>query len=110
MAQMKELNEALDFGLSLGMALDVALENGFQFLPDMLALVPSMTKLPAAVSGADQIPNEIENMTEEGRKELVDKIAELDLKSEFSEEIIEQSLVLAAQIGKLVQTIRKAKK
>lgn len=110
MAQMKETTDALDFGLSLGMALDKSLQDGFQFIPDMLSLIPSMAKIPAAIDGITLVPEEIKNMTEEGRKELVDKVAELDLASEYSEELIEQSLLVVAEMGKLVQTIRKAKK
>lgn len=108
MGSVKELKEVLEFGLALGMSIDESLEDGFSWT-DLLALVAPMTKLPAAIEGIDLVDDEIAALDAEGKKELSEVIEKLELESQLTEEIIEQSLTTAVEIGKLVMILRKAK-
>jgi hypothetical protein len=109
MSEIKELKEVLEFGLALGMSVDEALEDGWNWT-DLLALVPPMTKLPAALEGLEFVDDEIAGLDQNGKNELVEVIDKLELNSELTEEIVEQSLVAAVEISKLVMVLRKAKK
>jgi hypothetical protein len=109
MSEIKELKEVLEFGLALGMSVDEALEDGWNWT-DLLALVPPMTKLPAALEGLEFVDDEIAGLDQNGKNELVEVIEKLELDSELTEEIVEQSLVTAIEIGKLITVLRKAKK
>jgi len=109
MSEAKELKEVLEFGLALGMSVDEALEDGFGW-QDLVSLVPPMTKLPAALDGLELVDDEIANLDQEGKAELAEVIEKLELDSELTEEIVEQSLITAVEIGKLITILRKAKK
>jgi hypothetical protein len=109
MSEIKELKEVLEFGLALGMSVDEALEDGWNWT-DLLALVPPMTKLPAALEGLEFVDDEIAALDQNGKNELMEVIDKLELNSELTEEIVEQSLVAAVEISKLVMVLRKAKK
>ena len=106
---MKETEEALMFGVSLAMAADEALVDGFQWT-DVFSIVPALTKLPSAIDGIEKVPSELEGMTEEDRQALIDKVEELELASELSEEIAEQGLRVGVEIGRLIMLIRQARK
>lgn len=108
MAEIKELKEAVEFFVAFADAVDESLEGGLNW-QDVFNLVPAMTKLPAAISGAEEIPEELYDLDDAERKEIVDAIEAMDFGSDISEEIAEQSLVLVLEIGKLVTLIRKAK-
>ena len=92
MSEVKELKEVLEFGLALGMSVDEALEDGWSWT-DLLALVPPMTKLPAVLEGLEFVDDEIANLDQNGKNELVEVIEKLELDSELTEEIVEQSLI-----------------
>ena len=106
---IKETKDAMLFGISLAMAIDESTQDGFQWT-DVLSLVPPMTKLPAAIDGITEVPNEIADMDEEERAELVSAIKDLDFVSEGSEEIAEQALRVGVEIGSLILKIREFKK
>jgi hypothetical protein len=109
MSEVKELKEVLEFGLALGMSVDESLEDGFTWT-DLISLVPPMTKLPAALEGLEFVDDEIAALDQNGKNELMEVIDKLELNSELTEEIVEQSLVAAVEISKLVMVLRKAKK
>lgn len=105
----KELNEAVVFTVSLAMAIDTSLEDGFQWT-DIFTLIPAFTKLPAAIDGADQIDEELENWTDEDQRALIAEIEKLNLKSELSEDIGKQGAKLCLELGKMIVLIREARK
>jgi hypothetical protein len=108
MAGIKETKEAVIFGVALANVVDQELSNGFQFT-DIVALIPVLTKAPAAISGAGEIPAEIKDLDEAERAELVAVIESMDLKSDYSEAIAEQSTRTLIEIGKLATLVKRAK-
>lgn len=109
MAGIIQTKEMVSFGIGFAAAVDKALEDGFSW-PDLFSLVPSLTEFPKALDGADEILDELYDMDNEEKAELVKVIEELELRSEKSEELCEQSLIVVVEIAKLVLMIREAKK
>ena len=105
----KELNEAVVFAVSMAIATDESLTDGFQW-QDIFNLIPAFTKLPAAIEGADKIDDELENWTDEDQASLIAEIRKLKLKSEYSEQLGEQGARLALELGKMIVLVRKARK
>ena len=103
-----ETKEALSFALKLGMAVDGAILDGYQWT-DLFALVPPLTSLPQAVDGAEKILAEIKDMDDKEKAELFALVDTLELNSEKSEVLIEQALKVITEIGRLVLIIREAK-
>lgn len=108
MLGIKELKEAVIFAVALANIVDDELRDGFQ-VSDLFACVPALTKAPAAISGAGEIPAELKDMDFNERAELAEEIKKLDLNSDFSEAIGEQSAVVLVEIGKLVTLVKMAK-
>jgi len=109
MIDIAETKEVLTFAVSLAVAVDKAIEDGFQWT-DVFSLIPPLMKLPEAIEGAELVPTEIEDLDENERAELVAEIERLDFKSEYSEKITEQGLRAGMEIGKLIVLLREAKK
>ena len=105
---IKETKDVMLFGVSLAMAIDESTQDGFQWT-DILNMVPPMTKLPAALDGITDVPEEIENMDEDERAELVEAIKKMEFASEGSEQIAEQALRVGVEIGALILKIREYK-
>lgn len=108
MIGIKETKEAVVFGVALANVVDQELSNGFQ-VGDLFAMIPTLTKAPAAISGAGQIPAEIRDLDENERLELVAVIESMDLKSDYSEAITEQCARTLVEIGRLATLVKKAK-
>ena len=104
-----ETKEAMIFGVTMAMAVDEATQDGFQWT-DVFKMVPALTKLPAAVEGIQNVPAELSDLSEAERDELILEIENLEFASEYSEQIAEQSLRVALELGKLIVLIREAKK
>ena len=99
----------MDFGLTAGITLDDALEDGFQWT-DTLSLLPAFTKLPRAIDGISQVDEELADLDETERAELVEKIKELDLSDDKAEAIAEQAIRSGVELGKLIVLIRESRK
>jgi len=108
MPGIKELKEAVIFGVALANVVDEELRDGFQ-ASDLFAVVPTLTKAPAAIAGAGEIPAELKDLDSNERTELAEEIQKLDLNSAYSSAIGEQSAVVLIEIGKLVTLVKKAK-
>ena len=108
MAGIKETKEALVFGLSLAMAVDETTQDGFQWT-DLLSLVPPLTKLPTAIAGITEVDEELSDLDEAERAELIEEVKKLDFVSEASEEIAEQAIRVGIELGALIQLIRENK-
>lgn len=104
-----ETKQVLSFAIGLGIAVDKALADGYSW-DDLFALIPSFVKLPEAMNGADQILDELDDMDDAEKAELVAVVEELDLASDKTEEIVEQSLIAFIEIAHLIMIIRDAKK
>ncbi len=108
MIGIKETKEAVQFGVALVNIVDNELRDGFQ-VTDVFALVPVLTKAPAAISGASEIPAEIKDMDLDERRELAAVIMEMKLQSAYTEKIAEQSAIVLLEIGKLATLVKRAK-
>ena len=111
MADYKDLKEALDFALSTAMVVDNNLQDGFQWT-DVFSLVPVLSKLPVAVEGIENVPDELEAMQndEEGRAELIAYVKDLyDIDDDHAEALVEQGVRAGVELGILVTLIRKSK-
>ena len=105
---IKETKEAVIFMVGLAGAVDEQLKDGFQY-SDLFSLIPVLSKLPAAVEGADKIAAELADLDDDERKELLEAIKKLDLQDDAVEEIAEHACVAFIDLFKLVRLIRKAR-
>ena len=105
MAGIKETKEALLFGIGLAMKIDEVTQDGFQWT-EVFELIPPLTKLPEAVSGAEEIPAELADMDEAERAELIEEVKKLDFASEYSEEVAEQGLRVGLEVANLILLLR----
>ena len=107
MSDYKELKEMLDFALPFAMVLDDKLQDGFQW-SDLLALVPVMPSLPAAIAGFNNIDDELASLDDEGRKELIDHVAaKFDIQDDKAEALVEQGLRAGFELTKLITMVRE---
>ena len=106
---IEETKQILGFSIGLGIAVDKALADGYSW-DDLFALIPSFIKLPEALKGADEILDELEDLDDQEKAELVAVVEGLDLASDKTEEIVEQSLIAFIEIAHLIMIIREAKK
>jgi len=98
MANVEQTKELLDFALTFGNALGVALEDGFQ-VSDLLTLMPSFVKLPKAIEGSGEIPTELKDLDDAEVAEIRDFIRQkFDIPDDKLEEVIERALALGLEI------------
>jgi len=105
MIGVKETKEAVIALVDLANRIDESLADGFQWT-DAFNLIPALTKFPAAIDGYQQIPEEIFELDEMERSELIAEIMNLDFDSDKSEEILEQALRVIMELGKLVTIVK----
>ena len=107
-APIKDVKEVVAFALSLAKSVEDMLANGFQWT-DVFALIPPFTKLPDAIDGYEDIPEQLLDMDEAEKKELSDFIDSLDLQSDKAEKLVEQSLKTFTEIVVLALMVRESK-
>jgi hypothetical protein len=101
MAGISELKDVVKFGIGVG----EALADGVQ-LSDLGALL----ELPNAISGISSVPEELSDLDDEERIELINYIRdEFDLPDEKVEEFVEDSLALVIAIHKLIVKFKDLK-
>jgi len=106
MAGIKETKELMLFSIGLAEAIDSVTQDGWQ-LKDIFTLIPPLSKLPGAIIGIEDVPEEIADLDEAERAELVEAIKELDFVSNNSEAIAEQAIRVGVELGNLIQLMRK---
>jgi hypothetical protein len=106
MAGIQETKEVMVFGVGMAMAIDESTKDGFQWT-DIFNLVPPLTELPVALEGINDVPEEIKDMDDNERKELIEAINDLDFASDRSEEVAKQALRAGLENLKLVALIRE---
>lgn len=109
MSEVKDVVDCIKAGVSFAVAIDESQEDGFQ-LTDLFSLVPSLTLLPEAIKDVANVPEQIRNLDDEGKAEIEAEIEKLELNSEWSEEVAQQSLVTMMELGKLIAILREARK
>jgi len=91
-----ETKDAIAFIASFGNAMGQSLEDGKFELGEYINFIPSLIKLPEAISGINKLPDELRNITDEERAELLAFIKDqLDLPQDATEELLEDSLETA---------------
>lgn len=103
---MKELKEIVCFAVCLGNALGKSLKDGELTYGDSMNFLDPLSKLSEAVDGAENVVQEIKDITEEQTAELIDYVKdELDLPQEGIEEVIEAGLDIAMGVCKYIRLI-----
>lgn len=105
---VKETRELLQAFVGLANVIDSTTQDGFQFT-DFFEFIQPLSKMPAAVAGAEKIPLELFDLSEEEKKLLVQDIEQLEFKSEYSELIAEQGLRVVMEFSKLIVVIAMAR-
>jgi hypothetical protein len=103
----KELKEALKFICALANSIGEVAKDGEINLGDMPHLVPLLYKLPSAIDGMAQIPEEIKELTAEDMAELSAMVKdELDLPQDKIEEAVEQGLDICLKLYALANKLK----
>lgn len=99
MAGINELLDVIRFGVSLGNAMGNALQDKKFNLADLVFFVDSITKMPAAISGIEQVPAQLKDLDEEEKKVILETISkEFDIPQDNVEPIVEDALKIALAI------------
>jgi len=99
---MEAIKSFLDFVLAVTNAVAKALEDGKVSLTELIGMLPTLTKLPAAVGAINDLPASLEELTESEMAELKAWIKEklqLDPGYEEVEILLERSYALALEIA-----------
>ena len=91
---------------SIANAASNALKDGKVSLLELPSFIVPLTKLPAAFSGISQVPNELNDLNEEEKADLIRFIAEeLDVDAN-AEAIVSLALSVAYEIKKLIDQFK----
>lgn len=102
---IQETKEAALCGIKIGMAIGSSLDDGKFTLSDAPKFVGAMMSLPAAISNASAIPQELAHLTEDEKIELLASIGEeLKIDDEKIEGIVLDGLKIVSQIHTYVTT------
>lgn len=107
---MKETKELVKLIIVGAHALDASLEDGKISFSDFSDFIPVFMKVNAAIDGFKKIGGELKAMTDEQRKELQDEIRALDLGDKNIEYLIEEGMLVASSLYKMVGHFQDAKK
>jgi len=105
---IKETRDLLQAFVGLANVIDVTTQDGFQFT-DFFELIGPLSKMPAAITGAEKIPLELYDLDEEEEKILIQDIEQLEFESEYSELVAEQGLKAVKEFAKLIVVITMAR-
>lgn len=107
---VKELKELLAFVLSLGMAVDKSLANdGKITLLDAANLLDPAMKAPAAFAGLDIALLELQDLSDDEKKELQEFVqASFDIADDKLEAVVEGALGVAISVAKVLAMLKKS--
>lgn len=90
---VKELNDILDAGFTLQQGITRSLEDGKVGWTDTLNFTPFITKLPAAINGAEKVKDLFKNFTPSAKEKVFAHVAEkFDIPNEQKEILIEETI------------------
>jgi hypothetical protein len=105
---MKELKEALSFGIALGNGLGKSLEDGKIDFTDVINLWKAINTANAAIDGAFKIPAELAQLDDAKLLILRDFVkAEFDIPQDSVEAVIEAAIGLSLHAYKFVSIFKK---
>ena len=94
-----ELTDVVDFGIAFGNAHGKVMEDGKFSWSEVTEYIPALTKLPAAVSGIEQVDDEIKDLDEQEMEFLKQHVQEkFDIPAEHVEEVIEDAFAMVLSI------------
>lgn len=103
---MKELKEAVAFGVALGNALGASMEDGDLSYRDVINLWEPMRLASDAIEGASKIMGEAQALSEEGKQELVAYIKDqFDIPDDELEVKIEAGLTICLGIMQFISMV-----
>jgi hypothetical protein len=107
MAKAKELKEVLSFLCALANTIGEVSEDGKVSKSEALALLPLLYKVPSAIDGIGEIPDEVADLSQEDIEELAQMVKdELDLPQDKIEDAIEDGIDLCLRLYALAQKLR----
>jgi hypothetical protein len=108
---IKELTEVIDFLFDVAEAVQMANEDGKITIGDAPKFLRGLMKAPAAIGGANVIPKEIADLTEEELKQITDRIKErFEIKDDKLEAYVENAIVSGASCALNISRIISLRK
>ena len=110
MPGITETKDVLKFVISIGQALYKAFEDGKFTWGDYIHFLPTIGTLFPALSGIEQVPEELRDLSDEEFTELVEYFkSEFNIPDKIVEEIVELSIDTAANLFEIIKLIKKWK-
>jgi hypothetical protein len=107
MAKAKELKDVLSFVCALANTIGEISEDGKVSKSEALALLPLLYKVPSALDGIGEIPEEVSDLSQEDIAELAQMVKdELDIPQDKIEDAIEDGIDLCLRLYALAQKLR----
>jgi|NOAtaT_5_FD_contig_31_1891763_length_422_multi_3_in_0_out_0_1 hypothetical protein len=107
MAKTKELKDVLSFLCALANTIAEVSEDGKLSKTEALSLLPLLYKVPSAIEGIGEIPDEIADFSQEDIEELAQFVKnELDIPQDKIEIAIEDGIDLCLRLYALAQKLR----
>lgn len=104
---IKELSEAIIFGISMGEALDLSLADGKIDLADLGILMGPFMKAPDAIEGIGKVKDEIKDLDAAEMEQIKQMVKdELDLSDDKLEEKIEAAVDFLGAIHEFVGKLK----
>lgn len=101
---IQETKDVLSFALTFGNSLGAALKDGKISLAELPGFLPAVVKLPAAISGIQEIPSEISHLSDEEKAELFEFVKdEFDIENDKIEGAVLDGLKLVSGLYDYVQ-------
>jgi hypothetical protein len=108
MSDIVQTKELVHFGLSAGVAVAKALEDGKLSVIDVIKFLPVLKAAKEAFQGLDQIPAELGDLSDVEKAELVDMVkADFDLADDKVEAMIEAGFEVALNVLQIVTSFKK---
>lgn len=108
---IKELTEVVDFLFDVAEAVQNANEDGKITIGDAPKFLRGLMKAPAAIGGANLIPQEIADLSEEELKQITDRIKErFDIEDDKFEAYVENAIVSGASCALNISRIISLRK
>ena len=90
---IEETKDVIEFVAKLGNGIGESVEDGRWTLSDATNFIPAATKVFSAIEGIEKVDNELLDLDEEEKVELVDFIIEqFDIVQDEAEKIVEEGL------------------
>ena len=105
-----ESKQVLKFGISIGEAIDLSLENDKIGLEDAMNFYDAVLAAGPAFDNIAMVPKELGDLDQGERDELLAYAKdEFDISDDKLEAVVEEALTTALQVYKLVETVKKMK-